>query len=171
MPQSMTVNEYQSSIWKNLTGVSVLITIIFGAAFLFTNNTLWAGIFRLLAFAGFAGVVLAALRLREKPVTLNLETNNKHLIVRYMLKNKELKEELFEREAIKNIEKKEVSKMKNFLSKSDAYKYVISFTDTDTRLSMLTNNGRDLHLSRQASAQVDAFLAANDIPFSKNSCK
>jgi len=163
MQKTISMREFRSPAWRYLAFICIAIAVIFGVAYWITDNTFWAGIFRLMAFAGFAAWVLVLLQLREKPKTLQFELTDTHFFIRYYLNEDALKEELFERKTILNIEPEKVSQKWNPFSKATPCKYIITFTDTDTELSMLTFGGRNLWVSEQDAAKLNDFFARHDL--------
>lgn len=163
MNHTLSIYEYQPPVWKKLALISLIIAVIsFGASWV-TSNILWASIFQLVAFSAFTGTVLAFLQFRTKPQKITLQVNSNHLTIDYQLQNDNLKEELFERDTIKKIEKLEVVFRWDFFSMLDGYKYIISFTDTKNELSVFTFSGRDLYISAGEAAVLDNFLDEHNL--------
>lgn len=166
MENPIVIEEYRSPIWKFLALFCGMITVIFLCSYLFVSDVFWKSIFRFIAFIGFAGVVLLILKIRERPKKMDVRLTAKYLGIRYFDDKEEVKEELYERETIKKIQRTNVSPAWDFLSNTEVYKHIISFTDTNKTLSVFVYSGQNIHLNEQDSSKFENFLIDHDIPVS-----
>lgn len=160
------IEEYRSPIWKFLALFSGLIAVIFLSAYLFVSDPFWGGIFRFIAFIGFAGIVLLILKIREQPKKIEVKLTPEHLSILYFDDKEKVKEEFYERETIKNIQRKNVSPTWDFLTDPKIYQHIISFSDTETTLSVFIYSGRNIHLNEKDSSKFETFLSNHNIPIS-----
>ncbi|HLR76543.1 MAG TPA: hypothetical protein VK106_02715 [Balneolaceae bacterium] len=167
MPQHLTVSELHTPIWTYLAFGGLAAAVLFFGGYLLTTNALWAGILRLLAFVIFAGSIWGFLRLREGNKVLSVVFSSTHLIITYKVKGKDEKEELFKLNTIKKIQKEQISSLKGSILNVQAYKYQITFTDTDRELILFTYAGQPVLISAQDSRKVDAFLKQHHIQCEK----
>lgn len=161
MNQKITVKEQFSPRWKYTAILCSIAAILFFILYLIGNNPLWIGIYRLVAFIAFICAVFSFLRLREGKKELRLECIDEHLAITYLHKSKIIKEELFERNTIRDINKQEYKPFGKFSFFDQGYQYFISFTDTDNKLSMFEYSGRNLHFSSDVTKKIDEFLEKN----------
>lgn len=157
MIQEQKAKEQLSPLLKTAVFISLAISVLFLIIFLITNDPLWKGIFRLLAFIAFIGVVFSYLRLRQGQKQIQMELIDGQLLITYFEKSEMVKEELFERKTIKDIYKKEY-KHSRFPFMAKGYEFVITFTDTKTILPLFEYSGRHLHFSETETKKIDGFI-------------
>lgn len=163
MSESISLHEHRSPVWRSLARALFAATLLLGCAWLLTADIFWAGVFRMLAFAALAGLVLVVLRLRKPPLDLRLDIDPTNLMVYYFLGGEKVKEELFERDTIKHIRKFPYAPALSFLKKNRTYTFRISFTDTDTVLNIFIYGGRTLLLNDKEASAFESFLAAHHL--------
>lgn len=157
MQDNILIHEFRWPGWRYLIIGLSLLTLLLGSGWLFGEDVFWTGIFRFLTFACFAGLVLAGLRIRQPPLTIRIEVTSEQLIIHYFLDDEEKKEELFERDTIKNIERIPAVKW-NFWPHTQAYKFTISFNDTDNTLSTFIYSGRAISINEKDAKKFESFL-------------
>lgn len=165
MQNDITIHEYRSPMWTYLVRVLLLLALLFFGAYLLIENTLWTGILRLAAFASFAGLVVVWLKVRHMPKRITLSLTSDHLVVHYFEKTKEIKEELFERDTIKRIQKKEARSIADFLSQTTAFTFIISFSDTDNELSLFIYSGQHIKIAEPDAQVLESFLTQHNIEY------
>jgi hypothetical protein len=158
MSDSLTIQEHRSSVWKYILSISAGIAILFLILFLVSTNPLIVGIFRLIAFIGFAGFVMGILQLQGKTKEIKIQQNEDQLVINYYSSTAKNQEELFEIATIHRIEKHPAPPIWKIIPRNDCAKLQISFTDTSNTLSMLRYRGQDIYVSHSDAQKAVHFL-------------
>lgn len=158
MPDSLTIEEHRSSAWKLILYGSLFVTILFVILFLVIHNLLLIGIFRLIAFIGFACLVLAILRLQGTEQRIEIDIDDNQLRIKYFSSIQKNQEELIELETIDRIEKQPAPAIWRFIPRRDCSKLQISFTDTPNILSLLRYKDRDLYINHSDARKAIGFF-------------
>lgn len=166
MQNGILIHEHRSPVWRYLAIGLFIVTIAFTGVWFFAEDVLWSGMFRFGAFACFASLVLVWLRIRQAPLALRVKANDDHLFIHYFLDGEEKKEELFERNTIRRIERKAEALFWSSNENANACKFIISFTDTTNTLSVFIYSGREISLSEKDAQKFETFLSDHAIPFS-----
>jgi hypothetical protein len=161
MPGSLTIEEHISSVWKYILTVSLLDAIVFLILFLVNNTPLLVGIFRLVAFIGFAVFVLALLQMMGKTKEIKFALKEDKLYISYYLSLEKSQEEIFEVETIDQVKNLSAPAIWFLIPRNDSAKLQISFTDTSNKLSILRFQGHDLYVSKADAQKVVRFLDEN----------
>ena len=165
MADNLTFREHTSSVWKPLKIVFLTTAILFTILFWQFNDPLWTGIFRLLAFVGFAGLLLAFLQTRQRTNKIELIVNKSQLQVNYYRNAKKQQEELFEMDTIKQINKEPAPVIWLMLPRNDCQKFIISFTDSRNTLSLFRFESRDIYVSLPDAKKTAKFLASHNLVY------
>jgi hypothetical protein len=158
MQNKCIVSQHASSVWKTLITGGLIVTVLFIVLSAISDAPLFKGVFRLIAFSGFAITALSYLQFRGKPQEIELEFDTEHLIITYFGESKKTQEELFELETISRIVRIENPRVWKIVPRSDCSKFLISFTDHKTTLSLFRFEGRDLCISHQDAQRAERFL-------------
>jgi hypothetical protein len=159
----LTISEHRSSVWEWVLSISLLVAILFLILFLVSSNPLVIGIFRLIAFIGFAAFVLAILQQQGKMEKIEIKLKDDELIVNYYSSLQKSQEELFDIDTIDHVEKQPAPAIWKIIPRKDCAKLQISFTDTPNILSLLRFRGRDLYVSHSQAQKAIQFLSEHHI--------
>ncbi len=168
MEKKCSVQEYISPTWEWIMMGSVAIAVLFTALFILFDNALLGGLFRLFAFAGFAGFVLAFLQKRSRIDSIDLAVDNKNLTITYNKSSEIQQEELFDIETIEDIQIRTAPPIWKVFPRSSAVQFMISFTDSENTLCMFRLEGRNVYLSKKDTKAVKAFLKNHISPANVN---
>ncbi len=158
MQNKCTISEHTSSIWRALIIGGLTVSVLFVLLLVLSDDALAGGIFRLIAFGGFAVVMLSYLHIRGKAQKIELRFDKERLIITYFSESKKTQEELFELETISSIIRIENPPVWKILPRNDCSRFMISFTDRNNTLSLFRFEGRDLCLSHPDAAKTEKFL-------------
>jgi hypothetical protein len=158
MSDSITIEEHRSSVWKYILSISLGIAILFLILFLVNHNPLIVGIFRLIAFIGFAGFVMGILQLQGKRKEIKIQQNEEQLVINYYSSTAKNQEELFEIDSINRVKKDPAPPIWKIIPRKDCAKLQISFTDTSNILSLLRYRGQDIYVSPSDAQKAVHFL-------------
>lgn len=96
MSKTLTIPEKYSRFWPWIALFSSIAAIITGFAYLYSENVLLEGYFRLAAFIFFAICLLSLFKVREGKVNIKFIKDGQQLTVAYHQKNQLIEEEIFE---------------------------------------------------------------------------
>lgn len=154
MDSSITVHESTHWLWKTGTIISGIFCIVFFAVFWNISDPFWTGIFRLVAFVFFAIAMLGSLQLMDGPLKITLSSDKDLLLVAYQKKGKEVQEEQFDRETIKEITPERPKQNMLRLLQPDAVTFRINFNDTDSDLYLFQFRGRPLLFDQSSQKEI-----------------
>jgi hypothetical protein len=132
--------------------------ILFFILFWFTATPLLTDIFKLLAFIGFAALVIAFLQSRAKIQEMEIEIGDQRLHINYFRSSEKNSEELFELDTIDQIQKLPAPPIWRIFPRRGCTKMEISFTDTSNKLSLFRFQGRDRYLTPSEAQKIETFL-------------
>jgi hypothetical protein len=158
MSDSLTIEEHRSRVWRYILFTSLGIALLFLILFLVNNSPLIVGIFRLIAFIGFAGFIMSALQLQGKTKEIKMKLDDGQLIVNYYSSTTKNQEELFDVDTINRVEKHPAPAIWKIIPRNDSAKLEISFTDTSNILSLLRYRGQDIYVSHSDAQKAVRFL-------------
>ena len=158
MPQKITIKEKTPPVWKTMGTASLITSIIFAILFSWADTTLWAGIFRLVAFTGLAVAILSYLQTRGKEREIELELSDEQLIVNYYLQSTKNQEEFFKVNTIDQIKRVQSPTVWGIIPAGACNKVMITFTDSPNTLSLFRIEGRDLMVSPEDAQKTEHFL-------------
>jgi hypothetical protein len=158
MSDQITIRNSISKTWGIISISGLIISVIFFFALSYSGSPLWIGIFRLLAFIGFAAAVISYLQHREKTKKITLLVDESQIIVQYFIASRKEQEELFERDTVKTIKVKSAPAIWGFFPRNELRKFLITFTDSKNTLSFFKFGGKNLFISTDDAATVQDFL-------------
>lgn len=164
MPDQLEIKEKFSRYWSRLTGVLAIISVLFFIAYWYQADPFWSGIFRFISFIGFAGAVIAGLKVMEGQHTVVLEKEEEHLGIRFYKKEEELQYDFFE---LSNISSARVETLPTYFFSSyftyNGYSVVLDLEDSDRPLQLIELNGRTLSISKEDAYEIVDFLQSMGI--------
>ena len=92
MSDQITIRNSISKTWGIISISGLIISVIFFFALSYSGSPLWIGIFRLLAFIGFAAAVISYLQHREKTKKITLLVDESQIIVQYFIASRKEQE-------------------------------------------------------------------------------
>lgn len=109
--KKLTVFEKYSPYWPAIAVTSLILTILFWAAYMLVSNVLIEGYLRFAAFCFFALGILSFLKVKDGRIKINLLLNEQgELEVDYLVRNKSIDHDIFD---LAEFEAIEVNKMPN----------------------------------------------------------
>lgn len=163
MHEKVTIYEQKPAIWNYVGWTSLLMTLLFFGLYLASEDPLWTGITRLVAFIAFAILVISMLQNRGKPRRLEISLDARQLRVDYYSGDRKVQEELFEQDTIQGIRSVPTPPALKILPVGDAVKYEVSFTDRSNTLSLFRIEGKDLYVGHEGAHKLDHFLEHQDL--------
>lgn len=154
----LTIEEHRSSVWKPILFISLFVAILFFILFLIVHDPLMIGIFRLVAFIGFAAFVLSFLQIQGKISRIKIEPGKEKLIISYFSSSQKSQEELFDIATIDQVKQCSAPAVWKVIPRKDCSKLQISFTDSSNELSLLRRKGRDLYVTHSDAKKAVNFL-------------
>lgn len=155
MDKSITISEENYDFWKVGAVISAVLSVIAFTVFWNLEDPFWISIIRLGAFIFFATAILCYLQIMNGPIEITMNVTEKNIIVSYLKNGKNIHEEQFEKDTIKEIFP--TTSGVNILLlklKPTIRTFKVSFTDTDKELYLFEFSGRPLLFSRTSQKEV-----------------
>lgn len=161
MESSCTIREDKAEAWNWIMGISIAVTLLFFILYAVFSNTVLAGFSRLIAFAGFATLVIAYLQTRGRTDQIKLTVDDKNLVVRYFQSSEKKQEELFDVKTIDEIKCRPAPPIWKIIPRNNSSEFRISFTDSENILNMFRVDGRDIYIRNTDVNLLKHFLVKN----------
>lgn len=162
MEHTLTIEEKYSNYWLQLTAALVLVTLIFFGLYSTSDDLLWKGYLRLIAFCSMAGAVISGLKVMQGKHTIELAVSDGNLVITYIRKKKRVAEDIFELANFKSLQVRSRPTGRfgsEFLFKDRVI--TMELTDSDRPLTLVELHGRPLALSRESATKILEFLEAH----------
>lgn len=159
MDKSITISEENYDFWKTGAIISAVLSAITFTVFWNIDDPFWISITRLVAFIFFAMMILCYLQIMNGPIEITLKITDKIVLVSYQKNGRNIHEEQFEKDTIKEIYP--TTSGVNFLLrklKPSIKTFKVSFTDTDKDLNMFEFSGRPLLFSKNSREEILQFF-------------
>lgn len=164
MNSSLTVTEIHLKHWRPFTISAGVLCVILFILFWNIEDPLWGSIFRIASFLCFAAAVFGGLKLMEGELTLNLEIDDRRLIVRYFKEGRTVLEEDYRLSTIKQIFSTVPEDRWSLpFSKQRLEGFIIDFHNSDRSFFLFEFGGRPLVFTPEDVRQITAFLSSHQL--------
>lgn len=142
-------------------GISLAVSALFLLPYLLINNPIIVGFSRLIAFAGFAALVIAFLQTRGRTDHIKLTVDDTNLVVRYFKSSDKKQEELFDLKTMDEIKCRPAPPIWKIIPRNDSSEFRISFNDSENVLNMFRVDGRNIYIRNTDVNLLKHFLVKN----------
>ena len=167
MDESIEVNEKYSNNWKPTLYTSLAIAAVTFVIFLYLDNVLWAGIFRLTAFISFSLSIFCMLKVMEGRKTFRISVRNGSLHISYLKNNEVLQTEKLKKEQIESVYKTPfhfklpIADYRFSLANNCNFK--VRFRDQEKDMSLFKFGGRALTIDEEESYKLERFFKDHNL--------
>lgn len=162
MSQSLTVSEKFSKLWPYAAAISLLLSVLLFAGYIYMSDLLIAGYLRLAAFAFFVIGFLSLFKLKDGQIVITYERSDEQptkIIITYTVRNRNIHVESIDLADIKEIK---VDKMPNRSIYNDFYNLDRSVRlkkkNMDGWVYLNEIHGRAIPLSKENALKIVDFL-------------
>lgn len=168
MEDSLVVKEKYSDNWKTALFTSLIVALITFLLYLYIDNILWSGIFRLVAFMGLTLGIFCTLKVMEGAKTIEISIDKNLLTITYLKNDEVVGNDKLEIDKIKFIYSEPFQLNLPFFdyqfNLSDNHHLKIAFNDDDGGdISLFKFGGRVLSIGNQSEQQLRHFLNQHNL--------